>query len=302
MTQNKRQRLLKAAEHIAAMQDAVIKNSEQRSALYETVKRMGFLTEETEPLFRSSPAALLEFPDVSFIHTLPFTIDRIQKMKGPKGEDGYTPVKGVDYFDGEKGEPGQSVKGDRGTPGRDGADGKDADIQDLIPLMNTEVDQKLKEHEKEFNHDLIHDPKMLGPLEIDMATIQEEDFLQVKNKKIVGVKLPKVKPAISHGASSTTSGRYRIKTITQSETLDPLDQIIHVNASTGNITLTFYSASGQEGSHHFIKRIDNTLANTVSFAMTGSETLDFETLYQLVNQGSGAEVYTDGSNWFLKHA
>lgn len=35
-----------------------------------------------------------------------------------KGEDGYTPRKGVDYFDGEKGDPGE-----KGEPGQDGADG-----------------------------------------------------------------------------------------------------------------------------------------------------------------------------------
>lgn len=30
----------------------------------------------------------------------------IPAIKGEKGEDGYTPIKGVDYFDGEKGEKG----------------------------------------------------------------------------------------------------------------------------------------------------------------------------------------------------
>ena len=34
---------------------------------------------------------------------------------GPAGEDGYTPIKGVDYFDGAKGDP--------GNPGLDGNDG-----------------------------------------------------------------------------------------------------------------------------------------------------------------------------------
>lgn len=33
-------------------------------------------------------------------------------LTGPKGDPGYTPIKGVDYFDGEKGE-----KGDKGDPG-----------------------------------------------------------------------------------------------------------------------------------------------------------------------------------------
>lgn len=50
--------------------------------------------------------------------------------QGEPGKDGYTPVKGVDYFDGEPGEPGKDgkdgadgPKGDSGEPGKDGADG-----------------------------------------------------------------------------------------------------------------------------------------------------------------------------------
>ena len=41
-----------------------------------------------------------------------------------KGEDGYTPVKGVDYFDGEPGKDG--VAGKDGVNGQDGVDGKSA--------------------------------------------------------------------------------------------------------------------------------------------------------------------------------
>lgn len=49
-----------------------------------------------------------------------------------KGEDGYTPIKGVDYFDGEKGDPGEKGEpgekgdpGEKGEPGQDGAPGAD---------------------------------------------------------------------------------------------------------------------------------------------------------------------------------
>ena len=55
--------------------------------------------------------------------------------KGDKGEPGYTPIKGIDYFDGEPGAPGEPgkdgytpVKGVDyfdGTPGKDGEPGKD---------------------------------------------------------------------------------------------------------------------------------------------------------------------------------
>lgn len=46
-------------------------------------------------------------------------ISTIELTPGPKGEDGYTPVKGVDYFDGKDGEP-----------GKDGADGNDYVLTD----------------------------------------------------------------------------------------------------------------------------------------------------------------------------
>ena len=54
--------------------------------------------------------------------------------QGPAGQDGYTPIKGVDYFDGEKGEQGpQGEKGDTGAPGIDGKDGIDgAPGQDYV--------------------------------------------------------------------------------------------------------------------------------------------------------------------------
>lgn len=51
---------------------------------------------------------------------------------GQPGKDGYSPVKGIDYFDGKDGKDGYTpVKGidyfdgNDGQPGKDGADGKD---------------------------------------------------------------------------------------------------------------------------------------------------------------------------------
>ena len=47
-------------------------------------------------------------------------------IKGPKGADGYTPVKGVDYFDGKDGTAGYTpVKGVDYFDGKDGEDGSD---------------------------------------------------------------------------------------------------------------------------------------------------------------------------------
>lgn len=54
------------------------------------------------------------------------TEEQIAILKGDKGDDGYTPVKGVDYFDGEDGyTPVKGVDYFDGEDGKDGVDGKD---------------------------------------------------------------------------------------------------------------------------------------------------------------------------------
>ena len=57
-------------------------------------------------------------------------IDYFDGEQGPKGDDGYTPIKGVDYFDGEKGDDGYTpikgvdyFDGQDGLPGLPGQDG-----------------------------------------------------------------------------------------------------------------------------------------------------------------------------------
>ena len=52
-----------------------------------------------------------------------------QGEQGPPGEDGYTPIKGIDYFDGEKGDKGdQGPKGDKGDKGDIGPEGPQGQI------------------------------------------------------------------------------------------------------------------------------------------------------------------------------
>lgn len=61
----------------------------------------------------------------------------IQGIQGIKGNDGYTPVKGIDYFDGEKGDKGDT--GAKGTDGHTPVKGTDyftdSDIADIRPLI-----------------------------------------------------------------------------------------------------------------------------------------------------------------------
>jgi hypothetical protein len=52
--------------------------------------------------------------------------DYFDGKDGKDGEDGYTPMKGVDYFDGEDGKDGYD-----GVDGRDGKDGKDGEVREI---------------------------------------------------------------------------------------------------------------------------------------------------------------------------
>lgn len=235
--------------------------------------------------------------------------------KGEKGDKGDMPVKGVDYFTPTEvkfflkaatpikgvhyrdGVDGKSIRGEDGKDGRDGVDGI-ANMEEVKMEVMDRTSMAIESHEERHDHKLIHDPKMLGKYEL--GEVHEADFLQVRGNKIVGTKIPKAQP-IRGGVSSTNRARFRVRDVTASETIDPLDDVLHVDASGGSITLTIYSASGQEGSQHYIKRVDNTLSNDVTFQMTGSETIDFATLHKLVNQGSGAKIYAHSGNWYVMH-
>ena len=70
--------------------------------------------------------------------------------RGLPGEDGYTPVKGVDYFDGEKGDKGdkgdpgeKGDKGDKGDPGEKGEKGDKGETGSIDNLTKMHVTDAL---------------------------------------------------------------------------------------------------------------------------------------------------------------
>ena len=69
----------------------------------------------------------------------------ISEIELTPGKDGYTPIKGVDYFDGEPGKDGYTpVKGVDYFDGKDGVDGKDyilttADKQEIAGMVEVET-------------------------------------------------------------------------------------------------------------------------------------------------------------------
>lgn len=180
--------------------------------------------------------------------------------------------------------------------GRDGSDGT-MNTEEMIEI----AERSVTKHEEQHDHALIHDPKMLGELELDPSSAIDGKILAVKGKKIVGIDPQKVEKgkSIHIPASGGTGDRFRVRTVTENYTVDPGDQILHVDASSGNVTVTFYSAVSNDGRHHFIKRVDAS-DNTVVLAFQGSETWEFELTDQLPNRGSGRDAYAHDGNWFVK--
>lgn len=97
----------------------------------------------------------------------------LNSLRGKDGEEGYTPIKDVDYFDGkdglsikgdkgDKGEPGlpgkdgQSIKGERGKPGKDGKDGAS------VELRRTDTHIQWKRTDEKTWHDLIAIEELQG--------------------------------------------------------------------------------------------------------------------------------------------
>lgn len=103
------------------------------------------------------------------------------------GKDGYTPVKNVDYFDGNNGVDGKTptaeelisiieplipepIKGDKGDDGKDGVDGETPDIKDVVKLAIPEVLKKIpKQIVKDIKYTDIKDIPDLEQVKVDIT-------------------------------------------------------------------------------------------------------------------------------------
>lgn len=218
-------------------------------------------------------------------------------IKGDKGDRGMVGPRG------EKGESITGPRGQKGEPGRDGRDGNkgdpgqngNADPQEIRDIAEAEVNV----HEKVFDHRLLHDKKVLGPLELDVSSIAEGKIFQVQGGKIVCIDLPKNDQSslpylVSQGVSNVRSF-----SVTANTELDAMGMYV-IDASAGNVTITVPSASGRENHWFELIRIDSS-ANTVTITPTGSETMSGLTTYQLINQWSTVTLFAYSSNYLMRH-
>jgi Repeat of unknown function (DUF5907) len=92
----------------------------------------------------------------------------------------------------------------------------------------------------------------------------------------------------THSVKTISSGPYSITTT---------DEIILVNASSGNITLTLPTAVANTEAYD-VKKIDSS-TNTVTVNTTSSQTIDGGATAVLQVQYASITLVSDGSNWFV---
>ena len=90
--------------------------------------------------------------------------------------------------------------------------------------------------------------------------------------------------------------RTRPRIVTASANVNPLDDLILVDATSGAVTMTLETAVGCDGRRHIIKKSDSS-GNAVTVACTGSQTIDGAATVSLAAQYETLFVMSNGTNW-----
>ena len=87
-------------------------------------------------------------------------------------------------------------------------------------------------------------------------------------------------------------------TITGDTTVTTSNEVVFVNASSGEVDVTLYAASSNGGRKLIIKKTDSS-GNAVNILRTSSETIDGATSIILYHQNESITLMSDNSNWFI---
>ena len=88
----------------------------------------------------------------------------------------------------------------------------------------------------------------------------------------------------------------RVRNVTATTNVNPLDGIIRADATSAAITLTLETAAGCDGRLHHIKKIDSS-SNAITIDGNGSETIDGASTYTLSAQYDHVLLISNGTNW-----
>lgn len=222
--------------------------------------------------------------------------DELSKIELKHGEDGYTPRKDVDYFDGKDGKDGKD-----GIDGKDGEDGytpirgKDYFTDEDINLISLDVqsqlrplfDIKIKTSDIEDLDEFAEELK--GSIEkraIDILD-QRTQFLINKQPRwgnIVGSVIDQ-QDLVDYIATKFVS-------VSSNTTLDNTNEVVEVTASA---TITLPTAVGITGKTYIIK---NTSGTNIIIDANGVETIDGH-LSIISSDMESYQLISNGSNWLV---
>ena len=104
---------------------------------------------------------------------------------------------------------------------------------------------------------------------------------------------PKYRPDFSSGISI---GDYEVRTLTSNTTLNEDDDLVLLNASGGNFTVTLPSPSTSRSKRFFLKLVSASGSVVIN---PGSADIDGASSYTLSTQYDGISIMTNGNNWFI---
>ena len=87
--------------------------------------------------------------------------------------------------------------------------------------------------------------------------------------------------------------------ITSTYSVLTTDQFLKLSASGGSFTATLHTAVGYAGKEIYLTRTDQTLANAVTIATTGGQTIGGASTVKLCTQYETIALVSDGSNWLV---
>lgn len=102
---------------------------------------------------------------------------------------------------------------------------------------------------------------------------------------------------LAAGAVSGSKMGFTTASKTADYTLTAADSTILADASSASITLSLPTATTCAGRIYVVKRIDNTIANSVTLDPNGSETIDLNSTLKLMTQWESVTLLSNGTYW-----
>jgi len=215
-----------------------------------------------------------------------------------EAQDGHTPQKGKDYFDGEDGH----------TPvkGKDYFDGKDYVLTEKdrkaiaktieVPIVEKVVETIVEKHTEVIREmPIVTNEIVRETTEVEVAVLDEATiaYLEGEIEELRGWMVKNRGSMLGRGAvlSIIDQQLFSYRAVTSTYTITADDNLLDCS---GTFTITLPPAAGHTG-EYIIKNSGN---GTVTLEGSGSETID-DNLAVALNQYVAITVRSNGTNWII---